>query len=81
MSDACTIISRSINTARVDRMTIIGDATTWCITSDNFRVVIYYLNIFIIQATGINAMDLHFKMRLYKLLQREPLLKGRERYS
>jgi hypothetical protein len=32
-------------------MMVIGDATTWSITSDNSRGVIYNHNIFMIQAT------------------------------
>jgi hypothetical protein len=46
------------------RMTIAGDATTWSITynlhSDNSRGVIYYSNIFIIQATGFVFITLYF---------------------
>ncbi len=52
------VFSRSLNdTSRVVRIMIIGDITTWSITynrhSDYFRGVIYYYNIFIIQATGL----------------------------
>jgi len=44
---------KSVNdTSRVIRMTIVGDATTWSITSDDYRGVIYNRNIFTIQATG-----------------------------
>jgi hypothetical protein len=32
-------------------MTIIGDATTWSVTSDGSRGVVYDRNIFIIKAT------------------------------
>ncbi len=39
------------DTSRVIRMTIIGDATIWSITSDNYRGVIYDSNIFIKQVT------------------------------
>jgi hypothetical protein len=33
------------------RMMIVGDATTWSITSDNSKGVIYNRNIFTVQAT------------------------------
>jgi hypothetical protein len=47
------MFSRSINdTSRVIRMMIVGDATTWSVTSDNSRGVICDPNVFIIQATG-----------------------------
>ncbi len=43
---------RSINEiSRAAIMTIIGDATTWSVTSDNSRGVIYDRNIVKIQAT------------------------------
>ncbi len=46
------MFSWSINdTSRVVRMTIVGDATTRSVTSEDSRGVIYILNIFIIQAT------------------------------
>ena len=46
------MFSGSINdTSSVFRMMIVGDATTWSITSDNSKGVIYDCNIFIIQAT------------------------------
>ncbi len=38
--------------SRVTKMTIVGDATTWNVTSDDSRGVIYDRNIFIIQASG-----------------------------
>jgi len=44
--------SRSINdTSRVISMMIVSDATIWSVTNDS-RVVIYNLNMFIIQAIG-----------------------------
>ncbi len=47
------MFSESINyTSRVVRMTNIGDATTWSITSDSSVGVIYDHTIFIIQVTG-----------------------------
>jgi hypothetical protein len=47
------MFSRSINdTFRVIRMTIVGDATTYSITSDDSRGVIYDHNNFIIEAIG-----------------------------
>jgi hypothetical protein len=46
------MFSRSVkDTSRVIRMTIISDSTTWSVTSDDSRGVIYNCNIFIIQAT------------------------------
>jgi hypothetical protein len=50
------MFSGSINdTSRNVRMMIIGDATTWNITSDHSRVVIYISNIFVIQATYLGG--------------------------
>jgi hypothetical protein len=47
------MLSKSINdTSRIIRMMIVGDATTWSVTSDDSRGVIYNCNIFIIEATG-----------------------------
>ncbi len=47
------MFSMAINdTSRVVRIMLIGDATTWSVTSDNSRGVIYNCNVFIIQATG-----------------------------
>ncbi len=47
------MFSRSIiDTSRVIRMMIVGDAATWSVTSDNSRGVIYNCNVFIIQTTG-----------------------------
>jgi hypothetical protein len=49
------MFSGSVNdTSRAVRMTIVGDATTWSITSDNSRDVIYGFNIFIVQATDFS---------------------------
>ncbi len=44
------MFSRSIND---NSKVIAGDATTWSVTFDNSRGVIYDRNIFIIQATGL----------------------------
>ncbi len=47
------MISKSINdTSTVVRMTMVGDTTTWSITSDDSIGVIYHHNIFIKQVTG-----------------------------
>jgi hypothetical protein len=47
------MFSRSINEAsRVIRMMIVGDATTWSITSDDSRGVMYDCYILIMQATN-----------------------------
>ncbi len=59
-SKSITDDSRSVNdTARVVRMTIVSDATTWTFTyyrhSDDSSGVIYDCNIFIIQATGVKC--------------------------
>jgi hypothetical protein len=51
MSDACAINDAS----RVVKMMIIGDATTWNITSDDSGVS-YDHNIFIIQTLGCKGM-------------------------
>jgi hypothetical protein len=46
-------------------MTTISDAPSCCITyschSDDFRVVIYDRNIFIVQATGVNFINILHK--------------------
>jgi hypothetical protein len=56
------MFSRSVNdTSRVVRMTIIDNATTWSVNSDNFKGVTYDHNIFIIKAT---VDVLQFKMVL-----------------
>jgi hypothetical protein len=48
------MFSRSVNDiSRVNRIMIVGDATTWSVTSDNSRGVIYGHEIFIILATDI----------------------------
>jgi len=45
----------SINdTARVVRMAVVGDATTWSITFDDSRGVIYDRNIFMIKVTDVS---------------------------
>jgi len=41
-------------------MMIVGDATTWSITADDFRGVIYNGNIFIIDATDVLQSMTHF---------------------
>jgi hypothetical protein len=49
------MFSWSVNdTSSVIRMTIVGDATTWC----HSRVVIYDRNVFIIKATEVNLIKL-----------------------
>jgi hypothetical protein len=51
----CLFSSTTNDTSRVVRMMIIGDATTWSITSDDYRGVIYVRNIFIKQAAAYLA--------------------------
>ncbi len=47
------MFSKGLNdTSRVVRMMIVGDATTWSVTSDDSGSAIYDCNISIIQATG-----------------------------
>ncbi len=57
------MLSKSTNdTARVIRMMIVGDATTWSVTSDDSRHVICGRDIVIIHTTGENDREKrHFK--------------------
>ncbi len=63
MTPVQEMLSRSVNdSTRVIRMMIISDASTWSVTydhhSDNSRGVIYDGNILIIQASGVNFINI-----------------------
>jgi hypothetical protein len=71
------------DTSRVIRMTVIGNATTWSITyncySDNFRVLIYDHNMFIIQG-GMGTKYVLFGGR-YKIANNSATTEARVKIS
>jgi hypothetical protein len=66
------MFSRSVNdTSRVVKLTIIGDATTWSITYDcrsgDPKDVIYNCQIFIVQASLVHKIFIHFLQNRFEL--------------